>query len=139
MPLPSTAWQPGQSGNPKGSIPVKLMRDAIMVCLNEESKHENYRGTKRLRRVADQLVKEAENGSVIAIKEILDRVDGKVPSDVTLTHNKQLDGQSYDELACSIAEALLRLRGEGCTATLPEGETDLPLVDATPQQDTQQS
>lgn len=142
MSLPSTAWQPGQSGNPHGSIPIKLMRDTLMLVLNEESTHKKYKGLKRLRRVADTLVAEAESGNVIAIKEILDRVDGKVPSDVKITSNRQLAGQSYDELAQSIAEALIRLRqatGTECTATLPEGETEPLLVDVAPQQGTQQS
>jgi hypothetical protein len=40
-------------------------------------------GTTRLRDVADALVNEAIDGNINAIKEIADRLDGKVPQGVT--------------------------------------------------------
>jgi len=39
-------------------------------------------GKTRLRKVADALVEKAENGDVQAIKEIADRIDGRVPQAV---------------------------------------------------------
>lgn len=142
MTLPSTAWQPGQSGNPNGSIPIKLMRDALMLVLNEPCKDEKFKGIKRLRRVADALVSEAEQGNVLAIKEILDRVDGRVPNDITVRRPNDLPATTFEELAQGVAEALIKLRGaEGklCDATQHDSETEPLLVENATQQDTQQS
>ena len=131
-------FKPGQSGNPNGTLPAKLMRDALMIVLHQKK---GYKGRKvrRLQIVADKLVCEAEQGNVIAIKEILDRVDGKVPSDVKISTNKALDGQSFEELAQGIAEAIVKLRGTvepQCSATSPQGETEPPLIENAPQPNT---
>jgi hypothetical protein len=66
----------GQSGNPKGGKPDKLMRDALRISLLREA--EKGSKTKRLQQVADALVDAAIGGDVQAIKEINDRMDGKV-------------------------------------------------------------
>lgn len=47
--------------------------------LNIAIKEANEQGTTKLREVADALVKEAIAGNVQAIKEVADRLDGKVP------------------------------------------------------------
>ena len=62
----------------KGGAPIgnqngkkgKLFYDQLRVALVQEDK-------KRLRTIAEKLVKAAENGDAWAIKEIIDRVDGK--------------------------------------------------------------
>lgn len=63
----------------RGGKPDKLMRDALLVELNQEAKRAGGKVTKRLRLVARKLVDRAEQGDVPAIKEIFDRVDGRVP------------------------------------------------------------
>lgn len=50
--------------------------------LNIAIKEANELGVTRLREVADALVKEAIAGNVQAIKEVADRLDGKVPQGV---------------------------------------------------------
>jgi hypothetical protein len=50
--------------------------------LNIAIKEANEEGVTKLRQVADALVKEAIAGNVIAIKEIAERLDGKVPQAV---------------------------------------------------------
>lgn len=50
--------------------------------LNIAIKEANGEGTTKLREVADALVKEAIAGNVQAIKEVADRLDGKVPQGV---------------------------------------------------------
>lgn len=47
--------------------------------LNIAIKEANEEGTIKLRAVADALVNEAVKGNVQAIKEVADRLDGKVP------------------------------------------------------------
>jgi hypothetical protein len=90
----------------KGGKPDKLMRDALLLELNQEAKLAGGKVTKRLRLVARKLVERAEQGDVPAIKEIFDRVDGRVPQAQHLSGPedapiniiqrllKEIDGQS---------------------------------------------
>lgn len=55
----------------------KLMREALLIELQREDKIDGI-PTKRLRRVANALIHKALDGDVAAIKEINDRIDGKV-------------------------------------------------------------
>ncbi len=93
---PSTAWKPGQSGNLGGAKREKLMRDALIVSLKRQA--EKGLKTKQLQVVAEALVVKAMEGDVPAIKEIFDRVDGKVPQE---NHNT-------NEMGDNTLEALLR-------------------------------
>lgn len=54
------------------------MRDALMLALHREAKNADGQKTKKLNLVASKLVDLAVNGDIQAIKEINDRVDGKV-------------------------------------------------------------
>jgi len=62
----------------KGGAPVgnqngkkgKLFYDALRVALVQEDR-------KKLRTITEKLVKSAENGEPWAIKEVMDRIDGK--------------------------------------------------------------
>jgi hypothetical protein len=65
---------PGQSGNPAGRPADKWFRQALLLALAEGK---DPRRT--LRGVAEKLIDLAVAGDVSAIKEIIDRVDGKVP------------------------------------------------------------
>jgi hypothetical protein len=58
--------QPGNQNARKG----KLFYDALRVALVQEDK-------KKLRTITEKLVKSAENGEPWAIKEVMDRIDGK--------------------------------------------------------------
>jgi hypothetical protein len=58
--------QPGNQNARKG----KLFYDAIRIALVQEDK-------KKLRTITEKLVKSAENGEPWAIKEVMDRIDGK--------------------------------------------------------------
>ncbi len=74
--------------NPKGSKPDKLMRDALMVALNREAVGADGQPTKRLYIIAENLAKLAEQGdkdALGAIREVFDRVDGKVPQALELS------------------------------------------------------
>jgi hypothetical protein len=62
----------------RGSKPDKLCRDALALALNREAIDADGKPTKRLNIIADQLVKKAMGGDLIAIREIFDRIDGKV-------------------------------------------------------------
>ena len=70
-------WTPGQSGNPGGRVKEKPFRDALKLAISEADGD-----AKKLRRVAQALVQKGIEGDVPAIKEIADRLDGKVPQTV---------------------------------------------------------
>jgi hypothetical protein len=42
-----------------------------------------YDDVKKLRKIADALLREAESGNIVAIKEIADRLDGRVAQQIT--------------------------------------------------------
>ena len=69
-------FQPGQSGN-KGGRKDKPFRDALMLAINEADGDRT-----KLRSVAEALVNKAIEGDVPALKEVADRIDGKVPQGV---------------------------------------------------------
>jgi hypothetical protein len=60
---------------------AKLMREALLKSLNREAKR--GKPTKRLQVIVDKLVELAMKGDFYAIREIFDRVDGRVPQPVT--------------------------------------------------------
>ena len=64
-------------GNPLGQIRAKPFREALMMEL--ASAGEDH---KALRRVAQALIAKSMDGDISAMKELLDRVDGKVPQGI---------------------------------------------------------
>ena len=69
----------------RGSKPDKLMRDALRVALHREAIDADGKPTKRLNIIADRLVEAAMDGDMSAIREIFDRIDGKVVPAVDTT------------------------------------------------------
>lgn len=65
-----------------GGKPDKLMRDALRLALHREAEDAEGNRTKKLNIVAAKLVELACDGDVQAIKEINDRIDGKVPQGI---------------------------------------------------------
>lgn len=71
----SGQFQPGQSGNPGGRPKqAKQFRDALLRQLDKAGDD-----GKKLDSVARRLVENAIGGETAAIREIADRIDGKVP------------------------------------------------------------
>lgn len=68
-----TQFKPGQSGNPAGRPKSKPFREAIQRALEEAGDDKAS-----LQAVATALVGKALMGDVPAIKELADRMDGKV-------------------------------------------------------------
>lgn len=72
----------------KGAKPDKIMRDAIMMALREEAQDANGLMTTKARLLGQKLVARGLDGDVPAIKEISDRVDGKVPQAIVGDDNE---------------------------------------------------
>src|SRR4029434_9374213 len=66
-------FKPGQVTNPNGARKERKFYQMLLIALNAEGPDI------RLRRVAEQLVTAAEKGEPWAIRELMDRIDGKVP------------------------------------------------------------
>jgi hypothetical protein len=63
-------------GRPKGAKSFAAM---LNIAINEAGAQP---GTNKLRDIADALVSKAVSGDIQAIKEVADRIDGKVPQAV---------------------------------------------------------
>jgi hypothetical protein len=64
-------------GPPDGGPMYRLMRQALVVALHRHLESDDGRRNQKLRLIADKLVDKAVEGDMQAIKELLDRVDGK--------------------------------------------------------------
>ena len=73
--------------------------------LNIAIKEANAEGVTKLRQVADALVAEAIAGNVVAIKEVADRLDGKVPQAV-------VGDDEHDPINLATRIELVALRGK---------------------------
>ena len=106
-------WKKGQSGNPTG-VGVgkeKLFRQALVMELKEAGED-----LPELRQIARELIETAKSPAhddwTFAVREIIDRIDGKAP--VTVTNDAEEFRKAVDmtdeELDAAIArgEALLR-------------------------------
>lgn len=71
---PTHLWKPGQSGNPNGR-PKRgnTMADLLRKCLEAEGKNK----LTAKQEIIEKLLDLAKNGDMVAIKTILERIDGK--------------------------------------------------------------
>jgi hypothetical protein len=63
--------------NSRGQQRDKPFRDALRIAISEAEDN-----PRKLRRIAEKLFDKAAEGDVAAIKEIADRLDGKVPQGI---------------------------------------------------------
>ena len=70
------AFKPGQSGNPSGRPKEKPWADAIKRAL---ARREHTGSGADLNRLAEALLDKGAEGDMAALKELGDRLDGKVP------------------------------------------------------------
>jgi hypothetical protein len=71
-------FQPGQSGNPNGRPKSKPFKQALQKALRAAEDD-----SEMMARIALALVTKASEGDVPAIKEIADRLDGKVTQPIS--------------------------------------------------------
>jgi hypothetical protein len=71
-------WKPGQSGNPKGR--AKGLTDPLKEFLTRKVPNDPQ-GRLYLEKLVENMVKRAIKKSDVLVKEIFDRVEGKVPND----------------------------------------------------------
>lgn len=86
---PSTAWKPGQSGNPKGR-PKKGV--ALTDILRQELELPTKIGKARMTQahaVARALVMKAREGDAACLRLLYERIDGKVSENINIEGNMQ--------------------------------------------------
>ena len=109
-------FQPGQITNPNGARKERKFYQALLVALNAEGPDI------RLRKVAEILVKQALKGETWAIKELADRIDGKVPQAQIIQGDEDGGSVRYivelPEKAASTQEWLESIRREDAGRSL---------------------
>lgn len=91
-------WQPGQSGNPAGMKPgtqhsstrLRRLLDAVQKAKNPVTKEMEEFTTLELMDAA--LIARAMKGDVAAYRELLDRLEGKVPQKTELSGGLDVGG-----------------------------------------------
>ena len=120
---PSTAWKPGQSGNPDGKALTAALRKRAHDPAKDEQGNEILEAdpksgkrsiVKRLDLVADALLRKAMKGDINAVVEVFNRLDGKVLNENHNTNEvgdntlqallKAIDGRSRDIVAPALTE-----------------------------------
>ena len=75
-PPQATRWKPGQSGNPKGRPKSITLSEALRLELAKVFPGDTQERT-FAEVIAQQLVRSAATGNILAAKEIADRTEGK--------------------------------------------------------------
>jgi hypothetical protein len=79
-------FEPGNSGNPKGQMRAKEFAQNLRIAVSEAFE----KGGTKLRALADKLVEEGLEGNVHAIKEVADRLDGRVPQAISIDQEERV-------------------------------------------------
>ena len=78
----------GQSGNPHGRAAEKPFLAALRVAISKAKQSRNPKHS--LEKIAERLLINAASGETAAIREIADRLDGKIPTPATIQDDVHL-------------------------------------------------
>jgi hypothetical protein len=95
-------FKPGEVNNPNGARKERLFYSALRLALDE----------KRLRRIAEKLVKLAEAGEPWAMRELVDRLDGKPVQAIAVDKEERIKLIAVVPQKASSTEEWLKLVGE---------------------------
>lgn len=110
-------WKKGESGNPTGNKPgaalrEKPYREALRMELAAAGAN-----LKALREIAAAHIQKAKEGDIQAIKELGDRIDGKVDTNVNIYDNRDISEWSRSDLESAIAATTSALAGKATPAS----------------------
>ena len=74
-------FEPGKSGNPGGRPKTKEFASGLRLALKRVDENDPDKRTK-IQQIIDKAVELAVSGEIAMIREIMDRLDGKVPQGV---------------------------------------------------------
>ncbi len=91
-------WKKGQSGNPKGSeaypkLFAPILRKLLLEKVPDDPKRRSYAEL-----VCTSLMKQALEGNIYALRELFERIDGKIPQP------QEISGQGGVPLILEIRE-----------------------------------
>ena len=113
------AWEKGQSGNPRGRKAEKPFRDQISLVLNEYEEiyddNGKTRKVKKLRLLAEVIVRKALDGDAACLKEVGDRIDGKPIQQLDMTVKDATPSEVTDDVLNDIIADYARRRGNGAS------------------------
>lgn len=94
-------FMPGQSGNPAGRAPGSISLTRLLTSILEEPTKNGRRS--KAEALVRRVVKQAAHGNSALVKEVFERVDGKVPdriagADGGIPVIKVIKGVTADEL-----------------------------------------
>jgi len=95
-------FKPGEVNNPNGARKERLFYNALRLALDE----------KRLRRIAEKLVRLAEAGVPWAIRELIDRTDGKPVQAINVDREERIKLIAIVPEKSATTEDWLKLIGE---------------------------
>ena len=96
-------WTPGESGNPAGYSRGRRVSDALNTVLNDLGAHEKLARVWLAKAVGDKTALGDLDPDFRYFKELLDRVDGKVPAKAAVRlSNLDLEVMTDDELQAII-------------------------------------
>lgn len=105
-------FMPGQSGNPGGRKPGVNITRHIREALERADEE-------RARALADQIIQLASEGNGVALKQVLDRIDGPVVEKQEIKHELNL---TDEERAARVAALLDAGRARRTGSTPDDGE-----------------
>lgn len=111
-----------QKGNKLGGRPAqaRLFDDALRRAIAQNS-------AKKVRDAAEKLLDLAAAGEAWAIKELADRLDGKAAQTIDVTHHREIQDLSIDELLAELATNRAQLAA-GRAAEKETGDSELSKV-----------
>ena len=80
-------WKPGQSGNPNGRPRTRVFTRALRKALREKTDDDKT----KLQELAIRTVEFALGGSAPHLREVADRIEGKVPDEVIVNGTVDLE------------------------------------------------
>lgn len=100
-------FQPGQSGNPAGRPKYTTVSEAIREQLKTLDKNGAYTLAEQ---IADALIQQCLKGNVKAIKELIDRMEGKARQPIEIVRERQTAEiaiqQLMDRIGCTREKAI---------------------------------
>jgi hypothetical protein len=108
-------WKPGQSGNPGGRPKRKPLTDTLLEVLEDP---------KQLEALVRVWLKSAQKGSIMHLREILDRVEGRVALPVDVSAN--VTHELTDEEKARAREVLARMTEYAAQDAAQDAARSLP-------------
>lgn len=90
-PLPPQCWKPGQSGNPGGRPKSKPITEMLRVIFDDPDT------VSKIRENVKRTLTDKGMAGVILLSHVTDRLEGKMPDEVTINDTRSLTDEELEE------------------------------------------